>query len=34
MEKIEADIVEELNRASTYDGSVDLIVASQIIGSE
>jgi hypothetical protein len=34
MENIEADIVEELKRASTYDSSVDLIVASQIIDSE
>jgi hypothetical protein len=34
MEKIEADIVEELCRASTCDGSVDLVVASQIIESE
>lgn len=34
MEKIEADIIEVLKKASNYSGFVDLIVASRIVGSE
>lgn len=33
MESAEADIIEELKKTSNYDGFVDLVVASQIIGS-
>jgi hypothetical protein len=34
MERIVSDIVEELKENSTYDGFVDLVVASQIIDSD
>jgi hypothetical protein len=33
MEKITQDVVEELKKATTYDGFVDLVVASQVIDS-
>jgi hypothetical protein len=34
MERITSDIIEELKKTSSYDGFVDLIVASQIIDSQ
>jgi hypothetical protein len=34
MDKIEADIIEVLKKTSTYNGFVDLIVASRIVGSD
>ncbi|KAG8826144.1 hypothetical protein FRC17_008370 [Serendipita sp. 399] len=34
MEEIEADIIEELKTTPSYDGLVDIVVASQIVGSK
>jgi hypothetical protein len=34
MEKIEADIIEVLKKASKYNSLVDLIIASRIVGSD
>jgi hypothetical protein len=34
MEKVEGEIIKELKKTTTYDDSVDLVVASKILNSE
>jgi hypothetical protein len=34
MENIESNVIDELKLTSTYDGSVDIVVASKIVDSE